>query len=77
MLAKRDTVVVSGKESYEGRIIRSPFPFWLLRVSSLCMGSQERNSVLILPFSSTAGWRGFIFTIYLLNRVYVKMQIPE
>lgn len=68
MLAKRGTMVVTGKESCEGGIICSTFPFWLLRVSSLCMGSQERNSMLVLPCSSTAGWKGFAFTVYLLNK---------
>lgn len=77
MLAERCCSHEVLKESCEDRTTRSAFPFCLLRVSVKCKGSQERNSMLVLPFSSTACWKGIRFTGYLLNRVYVKMQIPR
>lgn len=55
------------KESCEGRTTHSTFPFCLLRVSVKCKESQERNSMLVLPFSSTACWKGTRFTVHLLK----------
>lgn len=46
MLLRRATVIVTGKESHEGRVIDSAFNFCLLSCCSLTMGSQEWNIML-------------------------------
>lgn len=52
MLAKRVTVIVTGKESCEGIIIRSTFLFWLLRESLACAWGARRGTVC--PFGLSA-----------------------